>query len=321
VERLPWAAHGSRFTYDFEELVAYLAQTTDMTSVKRLMGVSWESVSRIVERVVDERLDPSRFEGLTRIGVDEFSYRKRHRYLTTVVDHSQRRVVWAAKGKSSETLGEFFELLGPEGREQIECVTIDMSQAYKKAIKEHLPAAQIVYDRFHVQKLASTALDEVRRGILHDIRGTDAGTEVFRSRFILLRNPCNLVYDERRKLRDIERQNAPLYRAYLLKETLRRALNYKQPKRAREALKKWIAWAVRSRLQPFVKAGRTIREHLEGVMAYIGERLTNGVVEGINTRLRMIARRAFGFHSADALIGMAYLCCGKIELNPPLPGR
>jgi len=151
VEQLPWAAHGNRFTYDFEELVAYLAQTTDMTSVKRLMGVSLESVARIVERVVDERLDPTRFEGLTRIGVDEFSYRKRHRYLTTVVDHSQRRVVWAAKGKSSETLGEFFELLGPEGREQIVCVTIDMSQAYNKATTEHLPAVQIVYDRFHVQ--------------------------------------------------------------------------------------------------------------------------------------------------------------------------
>jgi hypothetical protein len=113
--------------------------------------------------------------------------------------------------------------------------------------------------------------------------------------------------------------NAPLYRAYLLKETLAKALDYRQTWRAKKALREWLAWAARSRLVPFVKLAKTIRRHFDGILAYVGERLTNGIVEGINTRLRMIARRAFGFHGPEALISMLYLCCGGIELNPRLP--
>ena len=123
------------------------------------------------------------------IGVDEFSYRKRHRYLTTVVDHDRRRVVWAAPGHSSDTLGAFFDELGEERCAKIECVTMDMAGGYIKAVEERLPEAQIVFDRFHVQRLVSDALDEVRRAQLREIRGTDEGRELFRSRFALLKNP------------------------------------------------------------------------------------------------------------------------------------
>jgi transposase len=318
-EQVPWAAHGSRFTGDFEELVAYLAQVTDKTRVTELMGISWTTVGAIVERVVARRLDSSRLEGLRRIGVDEFSYRKRHRYLTTVVDHDRRRVVWAAAGRSAETLGAFFDVLGEERCAQLECVTMDMAGGYIKAVEERLPEAQIVFDRFHVQRLASDALDEVRRALLREIRGTEEGRELFRSRFALLKNPWNLTRRETEKLRDVQRTNAPLYRAYLLKETLAQALDYKQTRRAKRALREWLAWASRSKLAPFVKAARTIREHFGGILAYIQERLTNGIVEGFNNKLRMIARRAYGFHSPPPLIAMLYLCCGGIKLNPPLP--
>jgi transposase len=318
-EQVPWAAQGSRFTGDFEELVAYLAQVTDQTRVTELMGISWSTVGAIVERVVARRLDPSRLEGLRRIGVDEFSYRKRHRYLTTVVDHNRRRVVWAAAGRSAETLGAFFDVLGEERCAQLECVTMDMAGGYIKAVEERLPEAQIVFDRFHVQRLASDALDEVRRELLRKIRGTEEGRELFRSRFALLKNPWNLTRRETEKLRDVQRTNAPLYRAYLLKETLAQALDYKQTWRAKRALREWLAWASRSKLAPFVKAARTIREHFDRILAYIQERLTNGIVEGFNNKLRMIARRAYGFHSPPPLIAMLYLCCGGIKLDPPLP--
>jgi transposase len=319
-EQVPWAAHGSRFTWDFEELVAYLAQVTDQTRVTELMGISWTTVGAIVERVVARRLDPSRLDGLRRIGVDEFSYRKRHRYLTTVVDHDRRRVVWAAAGRSAETLGAFFDVLGEQRCAQLECVTMDMAGGYIKAVEERLPEAQIVFDRFHVQRLASDALDEVRRVQLREIRGTEEGRELFRSRFALLKNPWNLTRRETEKLRDVQRTNAPLYRAYLLKETLAQALDYKQTWRAKHALREWLAWASRSKLAPFVKTARTIREHFDGILAYIQERLTNGIVEGFNNKLRMIARRAYGFHSPPPLIAMLYLCCGGITLDPPLPG-
>ena len=318
-EQVPWAYPKSRFTKDFEELVAYLAQITDKTKVTELMRISWRTVGAIVERVVARNLDPTRLEGLRDIGVDEFSYRKRHRYLTTVVDHDRRRVVWAARGRSSDTLEAFFDELGEERCAKIECVTMDMAGGYIKAVEEGLPEAQIVFDRFHVQRLASDALDEVRRAQLRETRGTDEGRDLFKSRFALLKNPWNLNRKEKQKLSELQRTNAPIYRAYLLKETLAQALDYLQPWRAERAVRDWLAWASRSKLKPFVKAARTIRKHLDGVLAYFQARLTNGIVEGFNTKLRMIARRAFGFHSAEALISMLYLCSGGITLDPPLP--
>lgn len=319
-ERVPWGASRSRFTYAFEEMVAYLAQATDKTAVTKLMGISWTTVGAIVERIVSSRLDPKRFDGLRRIGIDEFSYRKRHRYLTVVVDHDQRRVVWAAPGRSSKTLRAFFEELGPKRSKRIKHATIDMAGGYIKALREMAPQCQIVFDRFHVQKLASKALDDVRREQLRELRGSPEGQALFRSRFALLKNPWNLRLSESRKLSELQRTNAPLYRAYLLKESLAHALDYLQPWRAKRALRDWLAWASRSKLPPFVRAARTIRKHFDGILAYISDRLTNGIVEGINNRLRTIARRAFGFHKPEPLIGMLYLCCGGIQLDPALPG-
>lgn len=318
-EQVPWAEHGSRFTRAFEELTAYLAQSTDHTSVTRQMGISWRTVGAIVGRVVARELDPTRLEGIRNIGIDEFGYRKRHRYLTTIVDHDRRRVIWAAPGRSAATLEAFFDKLGPRRCDQIECVTIDMAVAYITAVERRLPHAQIVFDRFHVQRLASRALEKVRRALWREAEGKAERRTLFRSRYAMLKNPWNLNRHEQDKLRDLQRTNAPLYRAYLLKEALAEALEYRQPARAERALRQWLSWASRSRLKPFVIAARTIRKHLRGVLAYISGRLTNGIVEGFNNKLRMIARRAFGFHSPQPLISMLYLCCGGITLSPPLP--
>ena len=318
VEQVPWAAHGSRFTRDFEEMAAYLAQVTDQTQVSRLLGIAWQTVGSIVERVVADRLDSDRLGGLRRIGVDEFSYRKRHRYLTLVVDHDRRRVVWAAEGRSAETLKKFFDLLGPEGCAEIEMATIDMAAGYIKAIEESLPQAQIVFDRFHVERLASDALDEVRRAMVREVQGTAEGKAIKGLRFLLLKNPGNLSSEQEQRLSDVQRTNQRLYRAYLLKETLAEALEQEDVDLAREQLRDWLSWASRSRLKPFVKTARTIRKHFDGILAYVQTRLTNGLTEGINNKLRVIARRAYGFHSPQPLIAMLLLTCGGIKLEPPL---
>lgn len=319
VEAVAWAEHASAFTYEFEELVAYLTQITDKTKVTELMGISWSTVGSIVRRVVDRKLPADRLRGLRRIGVDEFGYRKRHHYLTVVVDHDRQRVVWTGKGHDSATLKAFFDELGRKRCAKLECVTIDLSKAFIKAVEESAPQAQIVFDRFHVQRLASDALDEVRRGQLRALRGTDEGRELFRTRFALLKNPWNLTDIEEGRLSAVQRSNVPLYRAYLLKETLAHALDYRQPARAKRALSDWLSWAARSRLEPFVRAGRTVRKHIDGILAYVSERLTNGFVEGMNNRIRMIVHRAFGFHSHFALSAMILLCCSGIVLDPPLP--
>ena len=320
VERVPWATAGSVFTSDFEELTAYLAQVTDRTAASRLLGVSWPTVGSIVQRVVSRRLDGARFTGLKRIGIDEFSYRKRHRYVTIVVDHDARRVVWAGKGRSAETLGAFFEQLGPGGCARLELVTADLASSWRKALAAWAPHARVVFDRFHVERLAADAVDAVRRAEQRRLAPADAKA-LKGTRYALLKHPARLRPGESRRLERLRRANRALDRAYELKEYLATILGQATPEDAPELLDEWIEWAARSRLKPFVRLGRTIRKHAEGILAYLDTRMTNGPVEGINNRLRVIARRAYGFHSAGALISMLFLCCGGIELHPPLPTR
>ena len=178
----------------------------------------------------------------------------------------------------------------------------------------------MVFDRFHVESLASEAVDEVRRT---EQRGADAKTAkaLKGSRYCLLKHPKRLKPGEKRRLAAVRRANRALDRAYELKEYLATILEQATPNDAEAWLDEWLAWAARSRLAPFVKLARTVRKHAVGILAYLDTRMTNGPVEGINNKLRVIARRAYGFHSHGALISMLFLCCGGIELAPPLPTR
>ena len=319
-EQVPWGNAGGWFSAAFEETTTYLAQVADKTSVTKIMGIAWVTVGRIIERVVSERLDSSRLDNLSFIGIDDFSYRKRHRYVTIVVDHVTGRVVWAAKGRSGETLASFFKELGPERARKIEVVTMDMAAGYIKVVEKQVPQAQIVFDRFHVQRLATDAVDEVRRGVVRAEQDPQSKKALKGSRFALLRSQWNLTSDDKAKLSEIQRSNRSLYRAYLLKEALAHLLGHQQPGRAKKALNEWLTWASRSRLRPFLRVARTIRKYRDRILAYVDFRLTNGPVEGVNHRIRTVAHRAFGFHSAEALISMIFLCCSKIELSPALPG-
>lgn len=317
-EMVPWANHDSRFTTEFEELAAYLAQQMDKTAVCTLLGINWRTVGTIVARIVKTRLDPKRLENLYVIGVDEISFRRHHEYVTVVVDHAKRRVVWTGEGKGADTLKKFFGELGEERCKRITDVTLDMSAAYIAAVRDCAPQATLTFDRFHVQKLANEALDEVRRAEVHHAVG-EAASFIKKARWALLKNPWNLSRKQGQKLREIQQNNLRLYRAYLLKESLAKVLDYLQPGRASTALEDWLGWARRSQLKPFVKLAGTVSKHATGILAYVKTRLTNGITEGLNNIIRLITRRAFGFHSANALQAMIQLCCGGVVLNPPLP--
>jgi transposase len=319
VEQVPWAAHTSRFTRDFEELAAYLAQQMDRTAVTKLLGITWRSVGAIVERVVADRLDPTRLDNLSIIGVDELSFRRNHNYVTVVVDHLQHRVVWVGEGKSAESLAKFFAELGPERTKKVTHVTMDMSAAFIDAVTANAPQAQKVFDRFHVQRLASEAVDEVRRAEVRQAVDTEAARALKHTRWALLKNPWNLRQREGEKLAEVQRTNKRLYRAYLLKESLVTGLEYRQPGRAERLVDGWIGWAKRSQLKPFVKLAATIKRFKDGILAYVATGLSNGLTEGLNNKTRLITRRAYGFHSALALASMIHLCCGGITLDPPLP--
>ena len=209
----------------------------------------------------------------------------------------------------------FFKELGKERSAQLEAVTLDMSGAYLKAITEASPQARVIFDRFHVQRLAHDALDTVRR---EQVRGADPDDKraLKNSRFALQKNPWNLSTLEAEKVAEVQKTNRPLYRAYLLKETLAAILDRGQVNVARQKLLEWIDWAARSRLPPFCKLARTARDHLEGILAYVATGLSNGRSEGLNGKIRTITRRSFGFHSAASLIALIFLCCSGITLLP-----
>jgi len=315
-EWVPWADGDTGFTRPFEDMVAYLAQRTDKTTVTRLMRIAWATVGRIIERVVARLRPGDPLADLKHIGIDELSYRRHHEYVTIVTDHDKGHVVWAEPGKDAATAKRFFEQLGSERTSELRVVTMDMSEAYKTAVSEAAPNARIVFDRFHVQRLAHDALDTLRR---QQWRAADQGDKdaIKGTRFALQKNPWNLTQREHEKISNVQRSNKSLYRGYLLKETLCDILDRHQVNVARDKLDDWLGWAARSRLPPFRKLARTIKNNAEGILAYVATGLSNGRSEGLNGKVRTITRRAFGFHDAWSLIALIILCCSGIVVTLP----
>jgi transposase len=315
-----WARHRSRFTRSFEDQAAWLAVNTSKSAVAELMRVAWRTVGAICERVADEaQQEADLLDGLRRIGIDEISHRKGQRYLTVIVDHDTGRLVWAAAGRDRKTVERFFDELGETRCKQIELVSCDMAGWIAGPVADRLPDAVRCVDPFHVVMLATDALDEIRREVWNQARKageTVAARDLKGARYALWKNPENLTDRQAAKLSSIQKTNAKLYRAYLLKEQLRQI--YRLPaKDAVELLDEWIAWARRCRLASFVKLARTITKQRAGIVAAITHGLSNARVEAINTQIRMITRRAYGFHSPAALIALAMLSLAG--LCPPLP--
>ena len=318
LEPVPWARPDAHHTRDFEDVVAWLAQQMAKKPIAGLMRIAWDTVGRIVQRVVAEHLDEERLHGLVQIGVDEISYRRHQRYLTSVVDHRSGAIVWCSPGRNAETLREFFELLG-ERRHSIRAVSIDMSGGYEKAIRECIPQAQVAFDPFHVVRLAQRAVDQVRRDEwnAHERSHTAKGRWIKGTRWSLLKAPAKQKPEQLALLAEVQQANKALYRAFLLKEELRLIYQLERPALAEKHLDAWLDWASRSRLEPFVKLARTIRLHRHGILAAIRLGLTNGRLEGLNSRIRLISHRSFGFHSAAPLIALIYLCCSGITIELP----
>jgi transposase len=317
---VPWARHDSRFTRSFEDQVAWLAVNTSKTAVAELMRVAWRTVGQILQRVAAEaQREIDLLEGLQQIGIDEISHRQGQRYLTVVVDHHTGRLVWAAPGRDRQTVLAFFDALGAERCQKLELISADMAAWIAGPIAERAPQAARCVDPFHVVQLATDALDQVRREVWNEARrhgNLALARELKGARFAVWKNPENLTDRPAAKLATIQKTNAKLYRAYLLKEQLRQI--YQLPAAAAEQLlDRWLTWARRCRLAAFVKLARTITDQRDGILAAIHHGLSNARIEQINTQIRLIARRAFGFHTPQALIALAMLKLA--HLCPPLP--
>lgn len=317
-EAVPWARAGSNFTRAFEDTVAWLAARTNRSAVATLMRVTWLTVGRILENVCADQQRTLVFPAIKRIGVDEVSYRRGHRYITVVVDHDTGRLLFAHPGKDAGAFAAFFEQLGPQACAGIELISMDAAPQWREAARHHCPNARFCMDPFHVVKWVTDALDEIRRRVWRAARfdHDDSAASIKGLRYVLLKNPEHLSKTQRTSLAVVERTNKPLYRAYLLKEQLRQVFKLGGTGGV-ALLDTWLSWAQRCRIPEIVAVARTITHHHTEIRDALHSRLSNARVEALNTRLQLLTRTAFGFHSARALIALAFLKLGA--LCPSLP--
>jgi transposase len=322
VASVPWARHGARHTTVFEDTVAWMATRTSKSTLELLLRIAWRTVGAIVTRVVDDGVaarDP--LEGLKRIGIDEISYKKGHRYITIVVDHDTGRLVWAAPGRDRKTLKAFFHALGETRCAAVTHVSADAAQWIADEVAENCPNAVRCADPFHIVAWAGDALDQVRRDTWNAARKGGMSVharDLKGARYALWKNPENLTDRQQAKLAWVAKVNHQLFRAYLLKEQLREVFVLKGEE-GKQLLDSWLGWAQRCRIPSFVELGRRISKHREAIDATLDHRLSNGLVESTNTKIRLLTRMAFGFKSPEAMIALAMLNLGGY--CPPLPGR
>jgi transposase len=332
VGAVPWARHGAGHTRDFDDLAAWLAVRTSKSAVMELLRVAWRTVGSIVTRVnadIDAAVD--RLDGLRRIGIDEISYKRGHRYLIVVVDHDSGHLVWAGPGRNDAALHVFFDELGAERAALLTHVSADMADWIARVVAQRAPNATRSADPFHVVAWAIDALDIERRrawnrakgrrstvGLARQGRSTGDAKHVSQARYALWKNPGDLTGRQRHQLDWIAKTSPRLWRAYLLKEGLRYVFAVKGEE-GKVALDRWMNWARRSRMPAFVQLQRRIATHREAIDAALDTGLSQGLVESTNTKIRLLTRIAFGFHGYQPLVALAMLSLGTCP--PRLPGR
>lgn len=319
--RVPWAEPHSRFTLLMERLIIdTLLACQSVSRTCALTNVSWDQAQAVQERAVERgqrRKAEQPGDPVTHVGVDEKAFRKGHRYMTVVIDLDRSKVEYVAEDRKAESLAGYFRQLTPEQLRAIEAIAMDMWQPYIKATLEHLPLAaqKIVFDRFHVMGLATKAVDQVRRSEHKTL--TRAGDDTLkRTRYLWLYSAENVPQKQTERFETLKDQNLKTSRAWAIKETLRDLWEYAYPGAAKRFFKQWFGWARRSKLQPIKKLAKTLRDHLDNIVTYCKHQITNGVSEGLNSKIMTIKRLAGGFRNPENFKTAIYFHCGGLDLYP-----
>lgn len=311
VEEIPWNRGKCRLSTGLVWLLASWCKLLAWDQVAKLFGVHWNTVATAVSQAVAYGLDHREMGSVVYIGIDELSRRKGHVYVTNVYDLKEKRLLWSGEGRSRETLRAFFEEHGPALKHSVKAVCCDMWQPYIDMVKECLPEAILVFDKFHIMQHLLKAVDEVRREEARELKKTNPEL-LKRTRYIWLKNPENLTDKQRARLGYLERLNLRCNRAYLLKETFREFWEYKRKGWAKRFLKKWFWWATHSRLDPMRDFAWMLRRHEEDILNYFTERISNGAVEGMNNKAKVVSHRCYGFRTPKTYITALYHCLGNL---------
>ena len=325
VAQVPWAEPGSRFTRDFEMERAWLTAVASRKTVGGFLRIAWRTAGDIARRVT-ARLGssmPCMFDGLTAIGVDETSYRKGRTYITVVVDHKRKRVVWAHDGYGKEVLDLFFRQLTDEQRASIKAVTGDGAKWIDASVKEHLPNAERVLDSFHIVSWMTDTLDQVRKRLWNQARRGNDKTAAETMKGLKYAVPQEPRRPDRTAIRSLETlgdtdPKGQLYRSWQLKELLR-TLPRQPVGQAEAELKRWIFRASHSRIPEIVELCRKIRRRRDDILGTIGPGYSNARLEAFNNKIKVTIRMAYGFRHVDNLIAMIKLRCSGLPTHLPTP--
>jgi transposase len=323
VERLTWVEKHGYQTVRLKWSIYEECKDSPVKAVAERHILSWDTVKSIDKELIEHRLAKRNLKGLKQLSIDEVAMAKRHKYLTVVTDLQARKVVWVGEGRKSRNLARFFKALPETTRGRIEVVAIDMWKAYRKSVEKWLPNAEVVFDKFHVVAHLSKALDEVRKNEARRLDKDDSKI-LKRKRWVLLKGAENLSPEQQGTLKDLMDANENLQKAYLLKEEFRdfyrtdfkwhwrRGLFKRIAELARNALMGWVKRAKESLLAPFVKFCRMVERHEEGILRYFVKRVTSGLSEGMNNKIKVVKRRAYGYRDPGYFILKIYQACGKI---------
>jgi transposase len=290
--------HGNRrYTRSFALTVLDLLQFATIKAVANYLHVGWDMVKEIHKLKLSRLYNKQNFSSLTHLGIDEFSTQKGHKYMTIFVDLHTGRILHATEGRSYEVVSPFLKKLARRA-ENLQAVAVDMSRSYVKAIEEHLPHVDIVFDHYHISALVNKAIDELRKELQADL--DYQGKRYLKgSRFLLLYNYSNLTENNKKKLQVILDVNKPLFYMYNMKELLRYFWQFKTHDRAKEFLYEWCHDALTSGIRPFIRLGLTLNKYKDQILNYFKHRITNAVVEGTNNKIKTLKRQAYGYRDNE----------------------
>lgn len=310
---VPWARRNTGFTLLFEAYAMSLIELEmPVSNVARLLGENDQRIWNTFHYWVGEARASTAYEGITQVGIDETSTKKGHSYVTLGVDLGQRRVFEAVEGKDAKAVGQLGEFLEQNGspRSGVEHLSIDMSPAFICGCMDTFGNGKITFDRFHVTKVVGNAMDKLRRlerAECEQLKG---------HRYTLLRNPMKLSGKKMDQLFDLLELYPKIGEGYRLKELLKEFWDFDDPKLAEEFLKDWCRMADESGIFPFQDAAKTIRAHWSGIINYTLSKISNGILEGINSKVQLARKRARGFRNTKNFISMILFLCGKLEFKP-----
>lgn len=305
VEQVPWAEGKHATCNVMRHFLASWAKRLSWKETAQCFRSSWDTVRRSVQWVVEYGLKNRDLEGIEALGVDEIAYSRGHHYMTLVyqIDRGAKRLLGVIKERKTESLSKFFDEFGKERCQRIKVVCSDMWKPYLNVIAAMLPNALNVLDRFHIVKKLCEAVDQVRKDEVARLHREGYEPVLQKSKYCFLKRNSNLSTGQADKLKEVLQYDLKTTRAYFLKEGFDAFWQYNSPHWARWFLKKWCARAMRSRLDPFKKFVRTLRNHEELLMNYFkaGKSYSSGIVEGLNLKIKLGIRKAYGYRSSELL--------------------